>query len=155
MDGQTWWPYLQAFLQAGGPVVEALFFVCWMLWALLLERLWFCWRIYPRDRALATHPLQVVDLRLALEGVWPLIRSLISLCPLIGLLGTVTGMIQVFDVLAMTGTANPKLMAAGVASATLPTLAGILIAIVGLLVCTPLQRWSQRQALQLTLSSPV
>ena len=35
------------------------------------------------------------------------IKGLVALCPLLGLLGTVTGMIEVFDVMAYTGTGNP------------------------------------------------
>jgi biopolymer transport protein ExbB len=51
--------------------------------------------------------------------------------PLLGLLGTVTGMIQVFNVMAMEGTANPRLMAAGVSAATIPTMAGLVAALSG------------------------
>ena len=61
-----------------------------------------------------------------------LITILIAICPLLGLLGTVTGMISVFDVLAVTGTGNPRAMAAGISKATLPTMAGLLIALTGL-----------------------
>ncbi len=42
------------------------------------------------------------------------IRTLVAMCPLIGLLGTVTGMIGVFEVMAQQGTGNPRLMAAGI-----------------------------------------
>lgn len=43
-----------------------------------------------------------------------IIKVLIALCPLLGLLGTVTGMIHVFDVMAVTGTGNARAMASGV-----------------------------------------
>ena len=61
-----------------------------------------------------------------------IIKMLITLCPLLGLLGTVTGMIHVFDVMAVTGTGNTRAMAAGVSQATIPTMAGMVIAIAGL-----------------------
>ena len=57
---------------------------------------------------------------------------LIKLCPLLGLLGTVTGMIHVFDVMAVTGTGNARAMASGISLATIPTMAGMVIAIAGL-----------------------
>ncbi len=55
-----------------------------------------------------------------------------TLLPLLGLLGTVTGMIQVFNVMASAGTTNPRLMAAGVSAATIPTMSGLVAAISGL-----------------------
>ncbi len=50
-----------------------------------------------------------------------------------GLLGTVTGMIEVFDVMAIQGTSNVKAMANGVSMATIPTMAGMVIALSGIL----------------------
>jgi biopolymer transport protein ExbB len=60
------------------------------------------------------------------------IKVLVALCPLLGLLGTVTGMISVFDVMAMTGTGNARLMASGISMATIPTMAGMVAALSGL-----------------------
>ena len=59
------------------------------------------------------------------------IRTLVAMCPLIGLLGTVTGMIGVFEVMAEQGTGNPRLMAAGISMATIPTMAGMVAALSG------------------------
>jgi biopolymer transport protein ExbB len=59
------------------------------------------------------------------------IRTLVAMCPLIGLLGTVTGMIGVFEVMAQQGTGNPRLMAAGISQATIPTMAGMVAALSG------------------------
>jgi biopolymer transport protein ExbB len=66
-----------------------------------------------------------------------LIGTLIKICPLLGLLGTVVGMLEVFDALAATGSNNPRSMAAGVSKATVSTLAGMVVAIVGLLAAVP------------------
>ena len=62
----------------------------------------------------------------------PLIKTLVALCPLLGLLGTVTGMIEVFDVMAMAGSGNPRAMASGVSRAIIPTMAGMVAALSGL-----------------------
>ncbi|MFT4766562.1 MAG: biopolymer transport protein ExbB, partial [Oleispira sp.] len=72
------------------------------------------------------------------------ITLLIAICPLLGLLGTVTGMISVFDVLAITGTGNARAMAAGISKATLPTMAGLLVALTGLYFKTRFQRLAQQ-----------
>ena len=61
-----------------------------------------------------------------------LLDGLIGMCPMIGLLGTVYGMIEVFEVLAVLGTGNPRAMSTGVAKATIPTMAGMTIALSGL-----------------------
>ena len=52
----------------------------------------------------------------------PIIKTLVALCPLLGLMGTVTGMIEVFDVMAVSGSGNARSMASGVSKATIPTL---------------------------------
>ena len=61
-----------------------------------------------------------------------LIKTLMAVLPLLGLLGTVTGMIAVFDVMAFAGTGNARLMAAGVSKATIPTMSGLVAALSGL-----------------------
>ncbi|MBV0933105.1 MotA/TolQ/ExbB proton channel family protein [Marinobacterium weihaiense] len=150
---------LAGFFNAGGPVLWALLAVTLVLWTLLLERLWFRWFDFPRrirayraQRPGSARQLQRADLLLELQNALPLIRTLIALCPLIGLLGTVTGMIHLFDTLALNGTGNPRLMAAGVARATLPTLAGMVIAVSGLLLWNRLARWSQLQRTRLDIT---
>jgi biopolymer transport protein ExbB len=50
---------------------------------------------------------------------------------MIGLLGTVTGMISVFEVMATVGTSNARLMAGGISMATMPTMAGMVAALSG------------------------
>ncbi len=63
-----------------------------------------------------------------------------AILPLLGLLGTVTGMIQVFNVMAVVGTSNARLMAGGVSAATIPTMAGLVAALSGLYLAVYLQR---------------
>ena len=66
---------------------------------------------------------------------------MVALCPMLGLLGTVTGMIEVFDVMAAGG-GNTRGMAAGVSKATLPTMAGMVAAISGMLFHIQLERFA-------------
>ncbi len=60
------------------------------------------------------------------------IGVLAAVAPLLGLLGTVTGMIATFDVLAVFGTGNAKAMAGGISEALITTQTGLLVAIPGL-----------------------
>ena len=70
------------------------------------------------------------------------INILIIICPVLGLLGTVTGMIQVFDVVAVLGTGNARALASGITMATLPTMVGMTISIIGLLIMAYLRNLS-------------
>lgn len=158
LDFSYLFPSLTAFLYAGGPVLILLASVALVLWCLLLERLWFRLRVFPKlKQACLTAPkhsqrlMQCCDLQLSINTSLPVIKTLVALCPLIGLLGTVTGMIHLFDIMALKGTTNPRLMASGVAQATLPTMAGMVLAVSGLLFYTWLRRWSQLQLTSLSI----
>ncbi len=59
----------------------------------------------------------------------PTLKSLGALAPLLGLLGTVTGMISLFDVITSYGTGDPKLLAGGIAEALVTTEFGLIVAI--------------------------
>lgn len=60
------------------------------------------------------------------------IRALIHSAPLLGLLGTVGGMIEIFMVIAQTGTSEPGMLAGGIGKALLTTQAGLLIVVIGI-----------------------
>ena len=77
-----------------------------------------------------------------LEDGLAYIRVLVALCPLLGLLGTVTGMIEVFDVMAVAGSGNAKAMAGGVSKATIPTMAGMVAALSGLILSARLEQFA-------------
>ena len=141
--------WLFDFLERGGPVLYGILLVCILLWTLILERLWFYYLAMPQRikkyqqdwfvrqertswTARKIRSFMISQFKLEVQQWQSLITILIAICPLLGLLGTVTGMISVFDVLAVTGTGNPRAMAAGISKATLPTMAGLLIALTGL-----------------------
>ncbi len=140
---------IKAFMDAGGFVLWAIFFVSILLWFLLIERLLFFRFSLPglrqhwlsqwmnrsdhitwQARMLRQKVLSEANLELGFSA--PLIRVLITIAPLLGLLGTVTGMITVFDVMAIEGSGNARAMASGVSRATIPTMAGMVVAITGL-----------------------
>src|SRR3990172_7685320 len=57
-----------------------------------------------------------------------------NLAPLLGLLGTVTGMIKAFGAIAEKGTGNPSIVASGIAEALITTAAGLIVGIPALTV---------------------
>jgi len=62
----------------------------------------------------------------------PVLDTIITLAPLLGLLGTVTGMIGAFGVMAESGMNQPHAITGGVAEALIATAAGLVVAIVAL-----------------------
>jgi len=81
-----------------------------------------------------------LKLRPRINRYLPAIAVLGSIAPLLGLLGTVIGMIATFDVISTFGTGNAKGMANGISIALVTTEAGLLVAIPGLLMSAALAR---------------
>ena len=163
-----WWQLenVRAFLAMGGPVMWAIVVVAAAIGFLVTERYWYLLRVFPnqmlacrqrwqqvsrRGESLARHirTALVSEARIRLNGSLPLIRTLVAVCPLLGLLGTVTGMIQVFDVVGSMGTGNARAMASGISRATLPTMAGMVVALPGLYFCLQLEYQIKRSVEQL------
>ena len=67
------------------------------------------------------------------ERFLPSIRMLSSVAPMLGLLGTVTGIIATFDMITVVGGGKPRLLAGGISEALTTTATGLIIAIPGLL----------------------
>jgi biopolymer transport protein ExbB len=64
-----------------------------------------------------------------LEAGLPLIKVLYVVAPLIGLLGTVVGMIETFQQITLFGTGDPRMMASGISMALITTVLGLCVAI--------------------------
>ncbi|KJR19551.1 biopolymer transporter ExbB [Vibrio navarrensis] len=155
-----WWlieelDSIRRFLGMGGDVLVAIFVLSFMLWVVLLERWFYFVAVAPRAMRKAVtlwsgreeHTSwnakmirQEIVSKQDIENKkgLPIIKVLIALCPLLGLLGTVVGMIQVFDILAIVGTGSPRAMASGISKATIPTLAGMVASLSGLFFSTRL-----------------
>ena len=73
----------------------------------------------------------MIKISLDVRNTLPIIEVLVTICPLLGLIGTVTGMIEVFFVMAVSGGGDAKSMAGGVSKATIPTMAGMVDIISG------------------------
>ena len=142
---------LQDFMHAGGPVLWAILLVAILMWAFILERFSYFHFVLPgRIRhtidswnqrsdhtswyARNIRRAMISEVHNDASRYLLLIHTLIAVCPLLGLVGTVTGMVHVFDVMAETGTGNARGMAEGISRATIPTMAGLVVALSGLIV---------------------
>ena len=72
------------------------------------------------------------------------IMVIAAVSPLLGLLGTVTGMISTFDVITEFGTGDPKLLSGGISIALVTTELGLIVAIPTLLFGNLLSGWAER-----------
>lgn len=153
---------IRDFLELGGPVLRFIAIVIMAMWILILERLIYfrtglqerirdafaTWEQRSERRSWHAHQVReriISEVRMAANQGIPMIQTLNVLCPLLGLLGTVTGMITVFEVMAIQGTGNARSMAAGVSMATIPTMAGMVGALSGVFLVTILTRAAKRR----------
>ena len=150
------------FMERGGDVLFLVMIVTFLMWMLIIERLWYFRAVYRKE---ARRVLEAWEARrerkswhahkirgaMVSEGTQNLnqsvmmIKTLVAVCPLIGLMGTATGMIEVFDVMAVLGNSNARAMAAGVSKATIPTMAGMVAALSGVFMSTYIERKAKRE----------
>ena len=144
-----WRESIAVFMDRGGPVLNLIAILLFVKWTLILERFWFLATVHKKNMAAAqnewnartdksswyAHAIRqelVSRVSLDLKSTLPVIEVLVVICPLFGLLGTVTGMIEVFYVMAVSGGGDAKQMSSGVARATIPTMAGMVGALSGI-----------------------
>ena len=144
------------FIELGGDVLYLIAAVTFLMWTLIFERFWYFraehknvvreaterWESRPERRSWSAHAIReglISDAADRITGSLPLIQTCVMLCPLLGLLGTVTGMITVFDAMATMG-GNARSMASGVSQATIPTMSGMIASLSGVLGSTLLKR---------------
>ena len=154
------------YMQRGGDVLWGILVLTVILWWFVLERGWYFLSGFAEDRdtrlqqwldrpersswyANYERDRLISELECLMMKNMLVIPTFIALLPLMGLLGTVTGMIQVFDVMANLGSGNPRAMANGVSAATLPTMSGMLVAIIAIPFWTLLDRRYKREVAKL------
>jgi biopolymer transport protein ExbB len=136
-------------VEQGGVFVYLIFLTGLILWTLVFERWWYFARILPKDTKAAIDKWQartdhvswsarqirqatISRLNAAMTGNFPLMQVLVPLSPLLGLIGTVSGMLEVFDSMALRGSADARTMASGVSHAMICTMSGLAVSITGL-----------------------
>ena len=142
------WENFWLFIDKGGDVLLLIFAVAVLLWAFIFEKFYFIKKIAPglieeklaawkaqKDRgswwAMRVRESHIADIKEQMSKRIGMIKTIVVLCPLLGLLGTVTGMMVVFDVMPVSG-ANARMMASGISMATIPTMAGMVVALSGI-----------------------
>lgn len=165
------WETVRDFIATGGDVLYLVFIALLIMWIVLIERYWYLLGVFPKDRkriieqwdarkdttSWYAHKIReawVSEVSVKLNARMLLLKTMIVICPMIGLLGTVTGMIAVFEIMAVQGTGNPRLMAGGISMATIPTMAGMVAALSGMFFVSRLDARIRREQDSLLDSLP-
>ena len=151
---------------SGGVVLYPLFLLTFMLWVLLLERYIYFYfyagkfkkylimeYINTKD-CFGTYQIYIknhliMQYKEALLSNSNLVKVLYALAPLLGLLGTVIGMMEIFDIMAIVGNSSARSLSNGVAMATIPTLCGMVIAIGSILFIKRYENMVQNEILNM------
>ncbi len=153
---------LMRFMDSGGPVLWLIAALTLCMWTVIIERVWYfrtglntdvnsaidAWEERSERKswnAKQVRKLLISKASLEINSMVPLIKTMTALCPLLGLLGTVTGMIEVFNIMAITGGGDAKSMAGGVSQATIPTMAGMVAALSGVFAGTYIEGIASRE----------
>jgi len=148
---------IREFMERGGDVLFLLLAITFIMWVLIIERLWYltaefraergrvidAWEARSERKSWYAHKIRtamVSEISTNLNSGVQLIKTMVALCPLVGLLGTVTGMVEVFDVMAFQGSGNARAMASGVSKATIPTMAGMVAALSGIFLSAYIEK---------------
>jgi biopolymer transport protein ExbB len=136
-------------VEDGGPFVALIFSAGVLMWAIIAERYWFFHHVLPRQAkelqdawdartehtswcARQIRQAMISRLNKAMNAGLPVMKVLVPMSPLLGLIGTVTGMLEVFDSMALRGNADARSMASGVSTAMICTMTGLAVSITGL-----------------------
>ena len=151
LAGFWWFEDLSLLMDRGGHVLWAILVLSTVLWMILLtgarrlkdaEKAWTAATAAPAlEWATATAASRRTA---AAEAAWA--RVIVALLPLLGLLGTVTGMIESFETLSAAGGSDPGGLTGGISAALLTTLAGLVTALPGVFAVHRLERRTDRLA---------
>ena len=141
---------LLGFMDKGGDVLWLIAALLFVMWTLIFERIWYLQFGWKNDvaqvigkwegrserkswEAEQIRAMLVSQARMQINRNLPVIKTLVALCPLLGLLGTVVGMIEIFAS-QTPGQSQPAQLAQGISVALYNTALGLIIAIPTLVV---------------------
>lgn len=153
---------LELLMERGGIVLWSILFASVLMWSLIIERYIYIYFVYPRQasqhidtwqhrndrRSWCSQQIRsgmIAQSRYELQRHIVPIKTLTGVLPMLGLLGTVHGMIQTFDVMTVFGTGNTRGMASGISIALITTMGGLMTALSGMYFITQLQQQVSRR----------
>tara|TARA_B100000929_G_C15488179_1_gene413521 strand:+ start:1021 stop:1545 length:525 start_codon:yes stop_codon:yes gene_type:complete len=151
------------FFQRGGDVLYLIFILGFVVAYLMIEKIWYLrfehssvinsivtdWE-ERKDKisfnSVAIRQMMISDAATKINKNVELMKVCVMVAPLFGLFGTITGMIEVFYLLAVTGGGDAKAMAGGVSKAIIPPMAGLAVALIGNFAQQYIKNITQRES---------
>jgi len=151
------------FFQRGGDVLYLIFLLGVVITFLMFEKIWYLrfehksviqsivdsWEVRNEKtsfNSLAVREMMISEATLKINKNVDLMKVCVVVAPLFGLFGTITGMIEVFYLLAVTGGGDAKAMAGGVSKAIIPPMAGLAVALIGNFAQQYIKNVTQRES---------
>lgn len=100
----------------------------------------------PRE-AMEVAAMETID---GMKHGLSVLDTIVTMAPLLGILGTVTGIIESFDLLGAAGIEDPRAVTSGIAQALITTAAGLTVALATLIPLNYFTAQTQREAKQLS-----
>lgn len=155
------------FMNLGEHVLWVILGLNVILWTLIFERFWFYYLVYPKmvihakiawderknHQSWQAHRVResiISEMSGKLSQNILVMKTFVTLMPVLGLLGTVIGMIEAFDVLTSYGTGNARALASSLSKALITTMAGLVASIPGVFVISILQNRAEREQSKIT-----
>lgn len=152
-------------LEVGGGALHLLIGLLWFSWFVAILHCYYLWKVFefswqdlyiswesfssfPKERRESIRSEVISKVRLLLFGRLSVLKIIVAVSPLCGLLGTVSGMIDVFDIVGSSGTGNVRALATGISRATFSTAVGIIVSLIALGIYTFLRRVSYKKMLE-------
>ena len=135
---------IQYIFQNGGLIMIVIFGLAFTIWALLLLDLFEKgYRKYNSPHKY-TKTLDIVSKKRITDNgkIKVLVKTLISICPLIGLLGSTTGMVTVFNIIELYGTDAPQ-VGLSLPRVVIPTLVSLIVSLSGLVGLKMIEKKTQ------------
>ena len=151
------------FFQRGGDVLYLIFILGLVITFLMFEKIWYLryehqsvidtivedWKKRTDKNSfnsLAIREMMISNAAFKINKNVDLMKVCVMVAPLFGLFGTITGMIEVFYLLAVTGGGDAKAMAGGVSKAIIPPMAGLAVALIGNFAQQYIRNITQRES---------
>lgn len=153
----TMWEATRNFLELGGDILIVIGILMTIMWVMIIERLIYFARKHPilmrqtiaawnsrrECRSWYAHKVRgymISEVKMKANRSLDLINVCVVLCPLLGLLGIVSGTVKILGVMATLGTDNPRAIALTVSQAAIPAMSGMVAALSGIFLSVWLQR---------------
>ncbi len=142
---------IDTFIERGGDVLIIIFIVAFAMWSVILDKLFYHFFVYKKKISLLKiqnkqlNKIFFLYTKNKIENGMNFIKISIMVAPLLGLLGTVTGMIEVFDTISILGNSDAKAMSSGISQATIPTMVGMSVALSGMIFKTYLEQSNKKK----------